>query len=241
MPQELVILIGTAAVLALTHTLVGPDHYVPFIVMAKARNWSIARTSIITFLCGIGHVLSSIVLGVVGIAVGMALGGLEFVEAMRGDIAAWLLTSFGLVYMVWGIRRAIRNRPHTHGHRHLRESDRSHEHTHEHVHEGGHTHVHEAHVGSQNLTPWILFTIFVFGPCEALIPMLMYPAARLGLAAAATVAAVFAAVTILTMMGCVLAATFALRKVPLNGMERYSHAMAGAAICLCGVLIHVGL
>ncbi len=234
MSHELLILIGTAAFIALTHTLVGPDHYVPFIVMAKARNWSPARTALITFLCGIGHVLSSIVLGVVGIAAGMALGGIELIEAMRGDIAAWLLTGFGLIYMVWGIRRAIRNRPHTHGHRHLSESDHSHEHT----HDSEHAHVHDA---KKTLTPWILFTIFVFGPCEALIPMLMYPAARLGLAASAMVAAVFAAVTIVTMMGCVLAATFALRQVPLKGMERYSHAMAGAAVLLCGVLIRVGL
>lgn len=234
MSQELLILIGTAASIGLIHTLAGPDHYVPFIVMAKARNWSVARTGFITFLCGIGHVIGSIVLGAVGIAVGLTLGGLEFAEALRGDIAAWLLTGFGLVYMVWGIRRAIRNRPHTHAHGHLSESAHSHEHT----HDSEHAHVHDAR---KILTPWILFTIFVFGPCEALIPMLMYPAARLGLAAAAMVAAVFAAVTILTMMGCVLGATFALGKLPLRGMARYSHAMAGAAVLLCGVLIRVGL
>ncbi len=118
MPPELLTLIVLAAWLGLFHTLVGPDHYLPFIVMAKARNWSVPRTAALTFLCGVGHVLGSVVLGLVGIAAGLALGELEFAESYRGKIAAWVLTAFGLVYFAWGLRRAIRNRPHTHRHAH---------------------------------------------------------------------------------------------------------------------------
>lgn len=54
MSHELVILTVTAASVGLIHTLIGPDHYLPFIVLAKARNWSVLRTGWITFLCGLG-------------------------------------------------------------------------------------------------------------------------------------------------------------------------------------------
>ena len=37
----------------------------------------------------------------------------------------------------------------------------------------------------------ILFTIFVFGPCEPLIPILMYPAAKSSVAGMLLVAGVF--------------------------------------------------
>jgi len=236
MPSELVVLMVTAASIGLIHTLIGPDHYLPFIVMAKARKWSALRTGWITLLCGLGHVGSSVVLGLVGIALGIAVGKLELTESYRGQIAAWLLTAFGLVYMVWGIRRAIRNRPHTHLHVHAEDI----EHTHEHAHERDHAHPHTA--GRKvNITPWVLFTIFVFGPCEPLIPLLMYPAAAASLSATALVAAVFGAVTIATMLGAVLAGTFVTSLLPTRRLERYSHALAGAAVFLCGVAIHLGL
>ena len=119
------------------HTLIGPDHYLPFIVISKARNWSRTKTAVITFLCGLGHVLSSVVLGMVGIAAGISLEWLVSTESHRGEIAAWLLTAFGLLYCIWGIRQAILNRPHTHKHVHMGGN----EHVHEHTHNGKHVHI----------------------------------------------------------------------------------------------------
>jgi nickel/cobalt transporter (NicO) family protein len=87
------------------------------------------------------------------------------------------------------------------------------------------------------MTPWVLFTIFVFGPCEPLIPLVMYPAARHSIAGVALVTAVFGSITIATMLGFVLTAVHSGRALPLAKLERYSHALAGAAIFLCGVSI----
>ncbi len=95
--------------------------------------------------------------------------------------------------------------------------------------------------GKRNLTPWVLFIIFVFGPCEPLIPILMYPAAAESLWAVFMIAAVFGLVTIATMMGVVLTSTFLIDLLPSRGLDRYSHALAGAAIFLCGLAIHLGL
>jgi ABC-type nickel/cobalt efflux system permease component RcnA len=236
MSHELVILIATAASVALIHTLIGPDHYLPFIVMAKARNWSILRTSLITFLCGLGHVASSVILGLIGISFGLALASLKLTESYRGQIAAWLLTAFGLVYFVWGLRQALRNKPHTHSHAHARQRT----HSHEHGHADEHVHPHISS-GKKKLTPWLLFIIFIFGPCEPLIPILMYPAAAGSLWAVLIVAAVFALVTIATMMSVVLVSTFLVGRLPSLGLDRYSHALAGGAIFLCGLAIHLGL
>jgi len=239
MSQELTALLVTAGSLGLIHTAVGPDHYLPFIVMARARRWSLLKTTWITLLCGIGHVGSSVVLGFIGIAAGVAVGRLELFEGFRGDIAAWMLTGFGLAYFVWGVRRAIRNRPHTH--RHLHNGDVEHEHTH--AHHDAHAHAH-SQPAKVNLTPWVLFTIFVFGPCEPLIPLLMFPALSdggWGLAGVAMVSLVFAAATIGTMLTIVLLSTRVVGFLPTARLERYSHALAGAAIFLCGVAIHLGL
>jgi nickel/cobalt exporter len=234
MGSELGILAATAATIGFVHTVTGPDHYLPFIVIGKARNWSLGRTLGVTTLCGIGHVLGSVVLGLVGIGLGVAVGQLNFIEGVRGDIAAWLLISFGLIYSVWGLRKAMRDKPHTHVHQH---SDGS-AHTHHHSHHHEHSHVHDEGSGSRrNLTPWALFIIFVLGPCEPLIPILMYPAATSSFWGLLLVAGIFAVVTIATMLLMVFLAQRGIRLIPMQRIERYTHAIAGVAILGSGLAI----
>jgi len=230
--QELIILTVTAASIGFFHTLFGPDHYLPFIVIAKAKKWSLIKTTFITTLCGIGHIGSSVLLGIVGIALGIAVTKLEALESFRGNLAAWGLIAFGLMYFAWGLRRALRNRPHKHPHFH-QDGDN---HVHEHIHTEEHVHVHSSE-GAINITPWILFTIFVFGPCEPLIPILMYPAAKSSLSGLILVTSVFGGVTIMTMLGIVLISSLGINILPMERLERYNHALAGATIFLCGIAI----
>ena len=229
MSKEIIILCTTAASIGFIHTLLGPDHYLPFIVMSKARNWSASKTAIITFLCGVGHIMSSVVLGLIGIAFGIAVMKLEVFEGFRGNLAAWALIGFGFAYFIWGVRSAIRNKPHSHFHDH----DETKDHVHEHSHTGKHSHVHEG----KNITPWILFTIFVLGPCEPLIPILMYPAAKSSITGLVMVTAAFGIVTIATMLGVVMVSAWGISFLPLGRLERYAHALAGATICLSGMAI----
>ena len=231
MDNSIIILCGTAASIGLVHTALGPDHYLPFIMMGRARRWSLAKTAWITLLCGLGHVLSSVLLGLAGVLLGIQVMKLEVFEAFRGSIAAWLLIGFGFAYFVWGIRRAVLNRPHRHVHSH---GDAG-KHEHEHTHLSDHVHVHDEK--KKNMTPWILFTIFVFGPCEPLIPLLMYPAAEKSVLGTILVAAVFSVVTIVTMLTIVLLSSWGVAFVKLGRMERYTHAVAGATICASGLAI----
>ncbi len=232
MSGELTVLLLSAASIAFVHTLFGPDHYLPFIVMARAGKWSTAKTALITVLCGIGHVGSSVVLGFLGIGLGLAATHFGGLESLRGNIAGWLLIAFGTGYTAWGVRRAIRNRPHQHVHAH--EDGSVHLHTHQHQQE--HVHAHIAEKGP-SMTPWILFTVFVFGPCEPLIPLVMYPAAQGHPMQVVAVTIVFGAITLATMVSLVLATSRGLSLLPLGHLERYSHALAGAAVLFCGVAV----
>jgi len=230
--HQIWVLAGTAAAIGLVHTVLGPDHYLPFIVIARARNWSLRKTLFISFLCGLGHVLSSVALGFIGLALGIAVFKLEGVESFRGGLAAWLLIIFGFAYFIWGIRRAVLNRPHQHRHIHVDGA----EHDHTHTHASGHHHLHEAETKS-GLTPWILFAIFVFGPCEPLIPLVMYPAAKQNIGGVILVASAFSATTILTMLAIIAAASWGMRFVRLGRLERYAHALAGAMIFISGLSV----
>jgi len=232
MSEELLILSLTAASIGFFHTLLGPDHYLPFIVMSKARNWSREKTVWITALCGVGHILGSVVLGLIGVVAGIAISNIDVIESFRGELAAWLFIAFGLVYFAWGLKKAIRNKPHTH--LHIHENGSKHSHTHKHEEE--HLHAHE-NIKKKNITPWILFTIFVFGPCEPLIPLLMYPAAQENAFGVAVVAIVFGFVTVTTMLTLVMLAYYGISFISLGKLERYTHAFAGAAIFMSGLAI----
>ena len=232
MTVELKALVVAAVSIGFFHTLFGPDHYLPFIMISWARKWSALKTFIITLLCGIGHIGSSVVLGLIGVAMGIAVNKLELAESVRGNLAAWLLIAFGLAYLVWGLRHAYRNKPHIHSHLHIGTDL----HTHPHTHHDQHTHIHDREA-AVSITPWVLFAIFVFGPCEPLIPLLMYPAAKNSLFGLVVVTAVFGSVTIATMLVVVLLSRAGVNFLPLAPLQRFSHAVAGATICLCGLAI----
>jgi nickel/cobalt exporter len=231
MDNSILLLSATALSVGFLHTLLGPDHYLPFIVLSQAKKWNVRKTMIITFLCGIGHVGSSIILGFLGIAVGISLNRLVAAESFRGNIAGWLFIAFGLVYMIISLRNLYKK--HHHSHRHFHFGGESHEHDHDHSDQ--HVHIHETDPVST--TPWILFLIFVFGPCEPLIPLVMYPASKNNIHGVVIVSLLFAFVTITTMMSIVLAFNLGLSRVSLKPLEKYNHVIAGAIILLSGIAI----
>ena len=177
---------------------------------------------VITFFCGLGHVFSSVVLGLVGL-LGISVSKLVSVESFRGNIAAWLFIAFGLVYMILSIRNLLKNRKHSHSPFHVDGN----KHVHEHDHHMEHTHFH--HEDVINIEGMDIFPDIFFGPCEPLIPILMYPAAKNNFSGALIVSVLFS-VTIATMMSIVLAFNMGFNKINLKPVEKYSHLIAGAMI-----------
>ena len=212
-PQMSVLLLSTAGV-AVLHTLSGPDHYLPFIVMGRARRWSVARTIFWTTLCGLGHVGSSVALAIGGVLMGFGLERVRFIEEFRGNLAAWAMIAFGLVYGAWGLKQAFRDAHAGHDHRHP-----------------------DASAEGFKLTPWVLFTIFIFGPCEPMIPLVMYPAAQGSWSDVWVVVGSFSSLTIGAMLITVLLGQRGLSLLPTGRIERFRHALAGGTVLLAGCAI----
>ncbi|TCO09305.1 urease accessory protein UreH domain-containing protein [Natronoflexus pectinivorans] len=211
MTAEFQILLLTAASLGFVHTILGPDHYLPFVAISKARDWSVGKTIWWTFVCGTGHVLSSVIIGLVGIAIGSQLENLVMIEEFRDGLAAWGLIAFGLIYAVWGMRYWAKQKQED-----IKDTQQG-----------------------KRITPWVLFIIFILGPCEVLIPVLMYPAANASAGALVSVSLVFGVSTLLTMMGAVFIMIYGLRYVSFKPLEKYSHTIAGLVIFLSGMAIEV--
>jgi len=207
-------LTGVLALAAVTlgslHTL-APDHWVPFAALARAQGWSRGRTARITALCGFGHVSVSAILGVLALLFGLEM--LRAVGQRMEAVAGLLLIGFGLVYAIYGLRRAAGTRVHGHHHAHY-------------------DHVHEPH----RMTPWALFLLFSADPCVAVIPIL-FAAAPLGVARTAVVVGAYELATIGTMVALVVPAAAAATRVTGHWVEHYGDAAAGAIIVSVGVLV----
>jgi len=226
--NEMSVLVMSAATVGMVHTLLGPDHYLPFIVLSKARNWSRPKTMWITFIAGLGHVSGSVILGVIGIAMGLSLSKLEAFEANRGSLVGWMLIAFGLLYTAYGIYKYIKKGAHVHLPSFLRPKSLRGKHMHLDMQEL------EEEDTAGKLTPWILFLIFVFGPCEVLIPMLIFPAANHSGMGVFMVALVFGIATIGTMMALVYLGYKGFSLLSLKGREYQFHLLAGMVILMAG-------
>lgn len=211
MSEPVTWLLAVAAVtVGSLHTL-APDHWVPFVALARAQGWSRGKTARVTALCGFGHVTVSALLGVLALVFGLEM--LRLVGERMAAIAGLLLIAFGLVYGIYGLRRAAG--VHVHGHLHAH-----------------YDHVHEPHA----MTPWALFLLFSADPCVAVIPML-FAAAPLGALRAAAVVGAYEIATVGTMVALVLPAAAAAKRVTGHWVEHYGDAAAGGIIAGVGVLV----
>jgi sulfite exporter TauE/SafE len=227
------VLLGTAVAIAAGHTAIGVDHTLPFIALGRANLWSLRKVLAVTALCGIGHVLSSVVLGAVGIGLGAALERMLSIETLRGSWAAWTLIGFGGLFVIRGLLNAVRHAPHVHEHAHV--DGTKHSHGHDHL-QSAHLHPHTV-AGKSPAAIWSLFIIFAFGPCEPLIPLVMAPAALHRWWWVALVTLVFGVVTIAVMLALVTVGHLGLSRVRLGALERHAELLAGLAIAGSGVAI----
>lgn len=199
-------LIALSAIVAVSHVALGPDHYVPFIGLGKAQQWSGRKLFFIIFLGGLLHVGSSFIIGSIGLLAGFTVTRLEGVETWRASVAPLLLIGFGVAYAVWGLKRS---RHHSH-----------------------------AHIKTGNATVWMLMLVFVFGPCEPLIPI-MFLAAVYGLPEVILVTVTFGIVTVASMLTISFALFKGVSFLPSHKLEHHSHTIAGVVIALTGLAVIV--
>jgi hypothetical protein len=225
MQAELQILLITAVSIACLHTITGPDHYLPFIALSKARGWSFGKTLMWTVICSCGHVWSSVLLALGGAAIGWSLSKLSWLENIRGGIAGWILLLFGLIYGIWGLIRAYQNRPHKHFD----------------AYEDGNVYVYEHKHGEviqpkerYKVTPWVMFIIFLLGPCEPMIPLLYFPAAKSSWYGMLLLIIVYTFFTLATMIVMVVLGYYGVSFFKTQKLERYVHALGGLTLFISG-------
>ena len=221
MNETLLVLLLSALSIGFVHTLMGPDHYIPFIAMAKARKWSLTKTIVITTIGGICHVGSALLLGLIGVAVGLTVTKLNFITSAEVSLAAWFLIVFGLLYFSWGIRNVACKKEHAHEHWHP-----------------GHSHSDDKK-SLKEITPWILFAILILGPCEALIPLIIYPAACGQSFSVILITILFTAATLFTMLFVVITAVWGVKQLKFPFLEQYGNAIAGLILFSTGCVIKV--
>lgn len=219
-------LVVSAVTISCLHTATGPDHYLPFIVLSRSKKWTMSKTIFWTVLCGFGHILSSVVIGLIGVLLGWQLSKLTWFQDVRGNMSGWCLLGFGIAYLLWGLRQAYLNKPHKHFD----------------VYEGGDIYVYEHRHGDivypqqrVKVTPWILFAIFVMGPSEPLVPLLFYSGSHRSALEVVVLISVFTITTVLTMLAMVLIGCYGYSFLKTDKLERYVHAIGGAVVTLCGI------
>lgn len=208
----------TAFLTAVVHTIMGPDHYLPFIAIGKSRGCSLKKMLFWTFVCGVGHIVSALLIALAFIYFSHWLSAENFawIEDNRGDVAAYALIGLGAAYLLWALRHRWQHK-HDSGHRHFAVPD-----------------------NEKSVSVWVLFIIFVLGPCEALLPILT-ASSVLGGYAVISSAIIFSVATIATMMLAVALGTAGVSALRLNRLEAYAHEIAGGTIMACGVAIVCGL
>lgn len=206
------LLLGTTASLAVVHALLGLDHSLPFVALGRARGWTLARTLLVTAVCGAGHVASSVAIGAVGVGLGIATDALLWLESARGELAAALLFGFGLAYAAWAVwrRRRGRDGPHPGA-------------------EGG--------ARSADVTPWALFIVFVLGPCEPLIPLMVVPGVAGDWLVVAAVVGVFGLLTVAVMLAAVVAVHRGVGLLGAGRIGRHADVAAGLVIAASGAAV----
>lgn len=202
-------LVTAAISVAFFHSL-APDHWLPFVALAKSSKWSMGKLGWVTTLAGIGHVVSSLLLGLVGLWAGLAVHHLQGAEVWRGSVGVWLLIGFGVAYAVWGLKHAQHQHPHLS--------------------------IEKAVKVYAVRRMWMLMAIMVFGPCEPLIP-LMFVAAQQGMPVVAAVSAIFSVVTVGMVIGQSCLSYAGVRLIQAPWIERYAHALTGLVIVLTAIFV----
>jgi nickel/cobalt transporter (NicO) family protein len=239
-------LLAAAAGVGLGHAIL-PDHWVPLAVLGRTRRYPLSRIARLSGLAGVAHVIVSLVLGGIIIAI-----GLQF----RSTIQSAQDTIIGSVLIATAIGFAAleltgRGHGHDHDHHHDHEhADHDHEHPDhqghdDHDHQGHDDHDHQGHDDHDHGRNWhgLAAVMVPFGaaasPDLTILPVFL-AATTAGVATAIGSVVVFAAVTIGTIVGLTLAAARGGYEIRGQWLERWGNVFTAATLLIIGTLVLTG-
>jgi FtsH-binding integral membrane protein len=225
-------LLAAAAGVGFGHAIL-PDHWVPLAVLGRTRRYPLARVARLSGLAGIAHVLVSIVLGAVVIAVGLQFR--SAIESAQATIIGCVLIATGVGFAAFELSG------HGHGHHHHHDDHHHHHHDHDHDHDDHH---HHDHAESQSRLSGLAAVMVPFGaaasPDLTILPVFL-AATTAGVATAVGSLVIFAAVTIATIVGLTLAATRGGYEIRGQWLERWGNAFTALVLVVIGALVLAGI
>lgn len=242
---SLIVLLLAGSSVAIFHAIL-PDHWMPIALVARAQRWSTARTTRVALWTGLGHVLGSIALGVIVIALGY---GLKSILRVEGPIVGIVLVLTGLALFLWSLRHPGHRHldgaaDHTHEHAlddHEQDAeghDHHHEHTHNHAHahhSEGHTHSHNHHPGNPRARgAWLIPAGIAASPDPTILPVFL-AAIAVNVRTAIEVLVVYSLVTIVAIVGLSLVAVWGGYQVQWEWLEHHANQVTAAVLVALGI------
>ena len=214
-------LLAAAAGVGFGHAIL-PDHWVPLAVVGRTRRSPLGRVARLSTLAGVAHVLVSIVLGGVIIAVGLQFR--SEVQSAQNKIIGGLLIATGVGFAIFELIGR------THGHHH--------EHAHDRQPADGDA---GASAGPAESRMRGLAGVMVpFGaaasPDLTILPVFL-AATTVGATTAIVSLVIFAAVTIATIVGLTLAACFGGYQIRGQWLERWGNVCTALVLIVIGALV----
>ncbi|MDN3514020.1 MAG: hypothetical protein NG747_06440 [Candidatus Brocadia sp.] len=117
MQHTTVNLIGATFFIALTHAIM-PNHWMPFALIGKGQKWSLTKTILITAVTGLGHSITTNLLGFIIAFLGFHIT--KYAETVAEPMGGIILIVLGIAFVIVG-----RLRHGTHNHDHSKFSDKA--------------------------------------------------------------------------------------------------------------------
>lgn len=240
-------LFAAAAGVGFGHAVL-PDHWVPLAVLGRARRYPLTKIARLSGLAGVAHVLLSIVLGAVIIAVGVQFR--HVVASAQDVIIGCLLIATGVGFAVLQATGLGHHHHHEHdahgGHSDDHHHD-DHDH-HEHHHAPGHRDAELGHggadPGAQRGIRGLAAIMVPFGaaasPDLTILPVFL-AATTVGVATAVGSVVIFGAVTIGTIVGLTLGAARGGYQIRGEWLDRWGNAITALVLVIIGGLVLTGL
>ena len=214
-------LLAAAAGVGFGHAIL-PDHWVPLAVLGRTRRYPLIRVARLSGLAGVAHVLVSIILGGVIIAVGLQFR--SAIQSAQATIVGGVLIATGVAFVALELTGR--------GHHHDHEAN-----DHHHHHEPGEP---PRGSGLRGLAAVMVPFGAAASPDLTILPVFL-AAATAGLATALGTLAIFAAVTIGTIVGLTLAAARGGYEIRGQWLERWGNLLTALVLLVIGLLVLLGV
>jgi nickel/cobalt exporter len=221
-------LLAAAAGVGFGHAIL-PDHWMPLAVLGRTRRYPLSRVARLSGLAAVAHVLVSMVLGAVIVAVGLQFR--STVQSAQDSIIGSVLIATGAGFVLLELTG--------HGHTHHHDHDHG-----EGLEDGGlHQHGHGDDGGRRRIQG-LAAVMVPFGaaasPDLTILPVFLAATAA-GVATAVGSLLIFAAVTIGTIVGLTLAATRGGYQIRGQWLERWGNVFTALVLVIIGALVLTGV